>query len=543
MEICKKLFERYLVLVYHCCDRIVVQGYLPLLSREAHIVYFFRNVRGEYPITEKVLQQRTNAYRGWVDSYARNHKIPVERANKDVSKEEQVRPYLQRMEKQNRYGVYFIFKSMEQGRCFKPLPPKYPTADPNYRIIRRDWRQYMHLYFYIRDEVLGPMAMCVGTYVPFLPTYYLNGHHYIENELKRAGVAYRKNDNAFLWVADPAALQSAADTLSAEVLQKRLDRWTFLLGHKFSEKERAAVKLSRKYSINQVEYCRNFIFKGNAPIHKIYERSCDMGLVALTADKVLQIFGFRKHKRLRGKLYTMLEKIDHGHHVLRAYAKDAVARMYEKFSTFLRVEVCVNRLKDFGLNKGLENLKRLRQILAGVTDRFAGFEAHALNVHVDFPLCQRLARPVVVGKTSVPGIKIHDSRLLRLMETLLHEGTQIQGWSTVHIHHAITASFDLAQDAYTLTQLRYDLRKLKAHGLLERDGKRYRYRLTAKGIRVALMLCCSTNACVVLWPIACFIGGHSLRTSAPARSRPHITKRMQPFNMFSINSLSQRNAL
>jgi hypothetical protein len=31
------------------------------------------------------------------------------RAKKDVSKEEHVRPYLERMERQNRYGVYFIF--------------------------------------------------------------------------------------------------------------------------------------------------------------------------------------------------------------------------------------------------------------------------------------------------------------------------------------------------------------------------------------------------------------------------------------------------
>src|SRR5437763_8443686 len=52
----------------------------------------------------------------------------------------------------------------------------------------------------------------------------------------------------------------------------------------------------------------------------------------LTADKVTQIFGFRKHKRLRGKFYTMLEKIDHGHHVLRAYAKDAVERSEEHTS-------------------------------------------------------------------------------------------------------------------------------------------------------------------------------------------------------------------
>jgi hypothetical protein len=38
---------------------------------------------------------------------------------------------------------------------------------------------------------------------------------------------------------------------------------------------------------------------------------------------------------------------------------------------------------------------------------------------------------------------------------------------------------------YTINQLRYDLRKLKAHGLLTRDGKRYAYRLTEKGAKVA----------------------------------------------------------
>ena len=329
--------------------------------------------------------------------------------------------------------------------------------------------------------------MCVGTYLPFLTTYYLNGHNWIENELKKKGVGFHKDDNAFLSVADPVALQEAADSLTAEVIRKRLDRWTLLLGPKFSAKERAAVNLHRSYSINQAEYCRNFIFRRNAPIHRIFERSCEMGLFNLTADKVAQIFGFRKTKRLRGKLYTLLEKVDHGHHVLRAYAKSAVARMYEKFSTFLRLEVCVNRMKDFGLNKGLENLEKLRQTLTAVTDRFAGFEARGLNVHVEFPLFQRLALPVTMGKTKIAGIKIQNTRMLRLMEILLHHATQIQGWRTADIHHAILSAFDLKPASYTLTQLRYDLRKLRAHGLVERDGKRYCYRLTDKGSKVALM--------------------------------------------------------
>ena len=245
--------------------------------------------------------------------------------------------------------------------------------------------------------------------------------------------------------------------------------------------------MNRAYSINQIEYCRNFIFKRHFPIHKIFEHSCEMGLFRLAADKVAYIFGVRITKRLRGKLYSVLEKLDHGHHVMRIYCKNLVGRMYEKFSTFLRVEVCVNRMKDLGLNKGLENLACLRQKLVAITDRFTGFEAQSLNVHVDFPLFQKMALPVIVGKTKIAGIKIHDTRMMRLMEVLLHGGTQLNGWNSADIHQAILGTFGLTATTYTLTQLRYDLRKMKAHGLIERIGRSYCYRLTDKGTKAALL--------------------------------------------------------
>jgi hypothetical protein len=161
--------------------------------------------------------------------------------------------------------------------------------------------------------------------------------------------------------------------------------------------------------------------------------------------------------------------------------------MYEKFTTFLRLEALSNNLKDFGLKKSLENLKAVRKELAAVTDRFAAFEAEALNVHVDFPLFQRMALPILLGRTRVPGIKIQDTRMIRLMEVLLHTGTKIGGWRTAQIHQAILAAFALKAKHYTLTQLRYDLRKMRAHGLIERDGKRYAYRLTDKGNKAALL--------------------------------------------------------
>ena len=112
-------------------------------------------------------------------------------------------------------------------------------------------------------------------------------------------------------------------------------------------------------------------------------------------------------------------------------------------------------MKDFGLNKGLDNLAKLRQTLTAVTDRFAGLEAQGLNVHVEFPLFQRLALPVTTGKTKIAGIKIHHTRMLRLMEIL---------FASLHPNPGL------------------------AHGLVERDGKRYCYRLADKGAKVAWML-------------------------------------------------------
>src|SRR5882672_10457916 len=98
METFMKLFGSVLTFVYHCFDRIVIQGHLPLLAREAHIVYWFRDLHGVYPITTQALKKRTEEYRNWVDAYARNHGIPVEWAKKGVKKEDYVRPYLKRLE-------------------------------------------------------------------------------------------------------------------------------------------------------------------------------------------------------------------------------------------------------------------------------------------------------------------------------------------------------------------------------------------------------------------------------------------------------------
>ena len=71
------------------------------------------------------------------------------------------------------------------------------------------------------DPVTGPVSIRVATYFPFNVTCYFNGHSFVAEQLRRDGTRFRKVDNAFLGVADVAALQAASDGLTAELRQCR----------------------------------------------------------------------------------------------------------------------------------------------------------------------------------------------------------------------------------------------------------------------------------------------------------------------------------
>jgi len=99
-----------------------------------------------------------------------------------------------------------------------------------------------------------------------------------------------------------------------------------------------------------------------------------------------------------------------------------------------------------------------------------------LNVHVDFPLLERIALPITIGSVRYAGI-----RSMRLASSGCLKfscmAATVSALDCQAVHRVLLESFQLSEKTYGLNQLRYDLRKLKGHGLLERDGSRYTYRL------------------------------------------------------------------
>jgi hypothetical protein len=78
--------------LYHCFDRIVINGYLSGLSQPQQVVYFFQKVAGVLVVDKVALSQRTKDHQNWVDAYARNHDIPIEWAEKGTRKKDDLLP-------------------------------------------------------------------------------------------------------------------------------------------------------------------------------------------------------------------------------------------------------------------------------------------------------------------------------------------------------------------------------------------------------------------------------------------------------------------
>jgi hypothetical protein len=471
-----------------CLDRIVLHGYLHGLQRPEQVVYFFHDVVGVECIEPKVLVGRTAVYRDWVEQYTAGQGIPVLAAPKGVRKEALVRPYYGKLGPHE--GIACVLTSLESSRTFISYTPQRTprSGDENYRRIETGRKRFLHLYWYVWDPVMGPMSLRVSTYLPFTLTAYLNGHHFVSERLRQAGVALYQQDNAILRVADPVALQAAADALTPAVLQERCDYWAAKLAPQFSPAERAAIDLRYHYSLAQIELATDVIFEPPSPLRALFRRAVELGLLLGGADRTTHLFGRQITSRYGGKLQTVLDRRNEGHPVLRSYYQTSFVKQYEKAETLLRTETCINDPYHLNVGRRLVNLPTLVERMAETNQRFLDAQAELLACTVDQGELARLAQPVWVGKRRVPGIRLHDDRLIRLLDALLHPGSFVADWTSRDVLARLLARHRLTEADYRLTQLRYDLGKLRAHGLVERIGRTRRYRLTARGLKLGVLL-------------------------------------------------------
>ncbi|MCI0602630.1 hypothetical protein L0156_06415, partial [bacterium] len=100
---------------------------------------------------------------------------------------------------------------------------------------------------------------------------------------------------------------------------------------------------------------------------------------------------------------------------------------------------------------------------------------------------ESLSETTVVGMRRIPGIKIENRRLMAVVQSLPHFCNVPAGFTTQSLREQAVQTH-LLQKEHTLSQVRYDLGKLRAKGLIEKVPGQHRYRLTCVGLNTRALL-------------------------------------------------------
>ena len=160
-----------------------------------------------------------------------------------------------------------------------------------------------------------------------------------------------------------------------------------------SKTQRLACQLHYQWSVAQIEFSENILFKRHAPLRTLFQRATEIGVALGGASQVRQIFGRRVNRRYNGELESVLERRDEGFPVIRAYYKTSFVKQYEKGDRLLRTEACLNDPKHLNVGRRLGNLPALQDKLRTTTDRYLEQQAELLDSTVTQGLWQNSPSP------------------------------------------------------------------------------------------------------------------------------------------------------
>jgi hypothetical protein len=471
-----------------CIDRMYCNVYVPRLQYPAGLVGYVHHQLG-LPIASTVpLAAITDRFTNDVRSFARQQQIPwvdfVKGQRKDDVMAEQLAAFTAAE------GVVFIGRAQEKTPMFRT--EKRRRSDGNsYPWIVKSTGVVNQFYFYCLDADFGPFFLKFCSYFPYNAKLCLNGHHWAQRQAGKAGIGFTAMDNAFAAVEDTAGVQAICDSLGPTQIYALLEKWLQILPNPFTTADRDA-GYRYQISILQAEFSLTQMLDAPVSGRIFFEHVIRDNLDIGRAEQVGLIFNRRIQRGKRcstpGRFRTRV--ITAGvTPCLHADYKHSGIKQYHKEGRALRTETTINNSRDFGIGKGLGNLPALREIGFSANRRLLGVQRLDHDPILGARDLHTLTDPVITDTGSrIPGLPLGRPRSHALLSALLTFRTQIAGF-TNHQLRTLTAELrGLDPASVTAGQTTYDLRRLKAHGLIERNPHSNRYRVTDHGLHTAMLI-------------------------------------------------------
>ena len=481
-------YQDLLIGGYDCVDRIVIRAYFPMGTSASGFRYWWRQMYGsDETLNDAHLMRMAGRFARRVYAYTKANHIPVIRCEAGTYKHEIGEEHLAKNPQVQ--GLFLVLVTRAQAPIWEASRSKN-----GYLQLRHKPRTPFvnHFFFHINDPDWGHITIRMCVHPPFSALIILNGHEYVSSQLKQAGHTFSKEGNCFTKTQDCTSLALVADTLRQDdaigCLSQVCQRWIYsaCLCFALSTEERENSEFHYEFSVYQLEYSRNLLFKNPKQMEQVVESMLDRSRSRLRIERIKTILGMKQRPqrhRKRKRMEVVVEKPEYDLTYFNLHFGKISLKAYTKGEHVLRFEAIVHNTGELKCGRVLAKFPQMVCNLSGMLERFL----NALQA-IDRPFIseedwEAWSTPSVVGKARVGGVDIQKARMRWVLQAILALACAPRGFTASEIAAKVCSLTGQSLDEYGPTRAAYDLRKLRGKQVIVKIGKSRRYETVSEGLR------------------------------------------------------------
>lgn len=478
--------EGHVTLDIECFDRMVFNAYVPLLQSGGGVVTFLRDHRGNPIPSPALFGPIGEAFRSAVRRFAEEQHVPLIPFRARQDKLAAVRPHLDAAAAAEREGVVAVGVAQERRSVWMgSVDHRSPAGVPHYDFHRTERRITVY-YLYLFDRQWGPACIQICSYAPYAAQLWCNGHERAKRQLAARGIAFEPLRNGFRSCADPVALQKICDDIGARDVEELFRRWLDVIPLPLTAADRQAGH-EWQLSMRQIEFSRTLVLDRPAQGRVFMADVAREGL-SLGGHSAIS-FLFARQIRRRGKHPTPgtfrteveLSGVDPR---LSVFYRSSRIKEYLKKGRALRIETVCNDPGDLGVKRRVRHLGDLRDKARQLNRRMLSFQRASTAPTLATSHFDEVALPDMRAGQRTVALRYGDPRVVALLGALSLALHQLVPFRNADLRAAVE---QLLLRPYSSSQMSYDLRRLRAKGLIRRLDGSNRYVSTETGTTVALL--------------------------------------------------------
>lgn len=329
--------------ILHGFDRLIFKGYLNSFFPEKGIYYYLSQIGVRLTGYNNFMKGQQKLFRNHIHQIAIDEDVEIHYVNKSKkSKDEIAKRDFQKVS--NKKGLISIISCLETSPSFSLRGNK---ALKELEVVREN-RQHLHYYLFYNDAEFGWMHFKVQSWYPFTIQIYVNGKEHLKRCLEKQDIAFETYDNSITWVEDLETAQQLADNL----VNKKWDRFFNVLAERinpFLPKIKSVFDRGYMWCTHQSEYASDVLFKNRETLKNLYTGLVQHATYFKGGEDIYTFFGRNLHHLSTKEVSGSTKRFDQGFRVKHYLDKNSV-KMYDKNSV-LRIETTINNSRAFKIYK------------------------------------------------------------------------------------------------------------------------------------------------------------------------------------------------